>query len=150
MVRKILVATDGSKYSDMAVDYAIGLAKELNGEISALYVMNLKHFEIYALEHHDDITGYVDEDLKIKKEGEDALAYARVKGEKAGVKITTEMARGYPPEQIIKFAKDQGVDMIVVGHLGRSGVERILLGSVSEAVVRNAHCPVLVVRGMTF
>ena len=146
MVRKILVATDGSKYSERAVDYAVGLAKELHGDLTALYVMNLKHFEIYALEHHDDITGYVDEDIKVKKEGEDALAYARKKGEEAGISVATEMLRGYPPEQIMRLAKDRAMDMIVVGHLGRSGVERILLGSVSEAVVRNAPCPVLVVR----
>ena len=148
MTRKILVATDGSKYSDKAIDYAIGLAKDLQGEVTAIYVMSLKHFEIYALEHHDDIKGYVDEDARVKKEGEDALASARSKGEKAGIVIVTQLLRGYPSEEIMKFARNQGMDLIVLGNLGKSGVERLLLGSVSEAVVRNAPCPVLVVRGV--
>ncbi len=147
MVFKLLIATDGSKFSNNAVDYAIDMAKESKFEVIALYVMNLKHFEIYALSHHDDITGYVDEDVKLKKEGEDALAYAKQKGTEAGVPVTVKMVRGYPPEQIMKIAKDEGVNMIVVGHLGRTGIERILLGSVSETIVRNAPCPVLVVRG---
>jgi nucleotide-binding universal stress UspA family protein len=55
--------------------------------------------------------------------------------------------RGYPADEIIKAAKDEGVDLIVVGNLGRTGIERMLIGSVSEAVVRHAPCPVLVVRG---
>jgi len=147
MVGKLLIATDGSKFSNKAVDYAIDLAKQLQYEVLSLYVMNLKHFEVYALAHHDDITGYEDEDIKLKKEGEDALAYVEQKGTEAGVPVTVKMVRGYPPEQIMKVAKDEGVNMIVVGHLGRTGIERILLGSVSEAVVRNAPCPVLVVRG---
>lgn len=147
MVFKLLIATDGSKFSNHAVDYAINMAKESKYEVIALYVMNLKHFEIYALAHHDDITGYEDEDIKLKKEGEDALAYVKQKGAEAGVPVTVKMLRGYPPEQIMKLAKDEGVNMIVVGHLGRTGIERILLGSVTEAIVRNAPCPVLVVRG---
>lgn len=148
MVFKLLIATDGSKFSNNAVDYAIHMAKESNFEVIALYVINLKHFEIYALKHHDDITGYEDEDIKLKKEGEDALAYVKQKGTEAGVPVTVKMLRGYPPEQIMKLAKDESVNMIVVGHLGRTGIERILLGSVSEAIVRNAPCPVLVVRGI--
>ncbi|MGE5403266.1 MAG: universal stress protein [Candidatus Doudnabacteria bacterium] len=147
MVGKLLIATDGSKFSNKAVDYAMNLAKQLQCEVIVLYVLNLKHFELYALTHHDDITGYEDEDLKLKKEGEDALSFAIAKGEECGVRMKTRMVRGYPPEQIMKIAKDDGVDLIVVGNLGKSGIDRILLGSVSEAVVRNAPCPVLVVRG---
>ncbi len=147
MVFKLLIATDGSKFSNRAVDYAIHMAKESKYEVIALYVMNLKHFEVYALTHHDDITGYEDEDIKLKKEGEDALAYVKEKGAEAGVPVAVKMLRGYPPEQIMKLAKDEGVNMIVVGHLGRTGIERILLGSVTETIVRNAPCPVLVVRG---
>jgi nucleotide-binding universal stress UspA family protein len=147
MVCKLLIATDGSKFSNHAVDYALHMAKGSKYEVIALYVLNLKHFEIYALTHHDDITGYEDEDVKLKKEGEDALAYVKQKGAELGVPVTVKMARGYPPEQIMKLAKDEGVHMIVIGHIGKTGLERILLGSVSEAVVRNAPCPVLVVRG---
>lgn len=147
MVGKLLIATDGSKFSNKAVDYAVDMAKQLHYDVIALYVLNLKHFELYALQHHDDITGYEEEDLKLKREGEEALAYATQKGKEAGVHVIAKIVRGYPPEQIMKVARDEVVNLIAVGHLGKTGVERILLGSVSEAVVRNAPCPVLVVRG---
>jgi nucleotide-binding universal stress UspA family protein len=147
MVGKLLIATDGSKFSNKAVDYAVDMAKQLQYDVIALYVLNLKHFELYALQHHDDITGYEEEDLKLKREGEEALSHATQKGKEAGVHVTVKIVRGYPPEQIMKIAKEEGVSLIALGHLGKTGVERILLGSVSEAVVRNAPCPVLVVRG---
>jgi nucleotide-binding universal stress UspA family protein len=147
MAFKILLATDGSKFSNKAADYGLDMAKKLGADVLAIYVVNLKHFEIYALEHHDDITGYEDENLKMRKEGDDALEYVVTGARERGVGLTTKIVRGYPADEIIKAAKDEGVDLIVVGNLGRTGIERMLLGSVSEAIVRNAPCPVLVVRG---
>ncbi len=67
MTFKILLATDGSKFSNAAADYGIGLAKKLNADVLAVFVINLKHFELYALEHHDDITGYEDENRRLIK-----------------------------------------------------------------------------------
>jgi len=55
--------------------------------------------------------------------------------------------RGYPADEVMKIARDEKCDLIVVGNLGKSGIERVLVGSVSEAIVRHAPCPVLVVRG---
>ncbi len=146
MAFKILLATDGSKFSNMAADYGLDMAKKLGADMLALYVVNLKHFEMYALGHHDDITGYEDENLKMRKEGEEALGYVASGARERGVSLKTKIVRGYPADEIIKAAKEEGADMIVVGNLGRTGIERVLLGSVSEAVVRNAPCPVLVVR----
>ncbi|HTX43112.1 MAG TPA: universal stress protein [Methanocella sp.] len=147
MAYNILVATDGSKFGNRAVDYGLDMAKKLNADVLALFVINLKHFEIYALEHHDDITGYEDENLRMRGEGEDALNYAVNRAREKGVSLKTRIVRGYPADEIIKTARDEGAALIVVGNLGRTGIERMLLGSVSEAVVRNAPCPVLVVRG---
>jgi nucleotide-binding universal stress UspA family protein len=147
MAFKILLATDGSKFSNKAADYGLDMAKKLGADVIALYVMNLKHFELYALEHHDDITGYEDENLRMRKEGEDALDYVVTRAREKGASLTTRIVRGYPADEIIKMAKDEGIDLIIVGNLGRTGIERMLMGSVSEAVVRKAPCPVLVVRG---
>lgn len=147
MVHKILIATDGSQFSNKAVDYGISLAKRLGDEVIALYVLNLKHFELYALEHHDDISGYERENLKLGKEGKEALDYVTARADEAGVKASTRMVRGYPADEIVKMAGEEGVSMIVVGNLGKAGIQRMLLGSVSETVVKSAPCPVLVVRG---
>ncbi len=144
---KILLATDGSKFSNAAADYCIELAKKLNAEVLALFVVNLKHFELYALEHHDDITGYENEAHRLDNEARDALEYVKSKAGELGIGLSTRSVRGYPAEEIIRIAKDEGYDMIVMGNLGKTGIERMLIGSVSENVVRHAPCPVLVVRG---
>jgi nucleotide-binding universal stress UspA family protein len=147
MTFKILLATDGSKFSNSAADYGIGLAKKLNAEVLALFVISLKHFELYALEHHDDITGYEDENRRLSQEAKDALEYVKMKAAGSGVGLSVRTVRGYPADEINKIAKDEKYDMIIVGNLGKTGIERMLMGSVSENVVRHAPCPVLVVRG---
>ncbi|MCD1293962.1 universal stress protein [Methanocella sp. CWC-04] len=147
MTSRILIATDGSKYSEKAVDYCIGMAQRLGSEVIALYVISMKTLEIYAMGHHDDIRGYEEANSKLRNEGEEALRYAVRKGNESGVIVNTFIARGYPGEEILKLADQERVDMIVVGSLGKSGLEHLLIGSVSEEVVKKAPCPVLVVRG---
>ncbi len=66
--------------------------------------------------------------------------------ELAGGRVTTQKAIGEPAAEIVTFAKEAGVDLVVVGTHGRTGLEHALMGSVAERVVRRAHCPVLSVR----
>ena len=147
MTFRILLATDGSPFSNKAADYCIDMAKKLNADVTAVYVISMKHFEIYALEHHDDITGYEDENIRVSKEANSAVDYAAHRAKEKGVIMTTRIVRGYPADEIVKIAKDENFDLIVVGNLGKSGIERALMGSVSGAIVMHAPCPVLVVRG---
>ena len=144
---RILIATDGSKHSTMAVDYGVGIAKKLDADVMGIYAINMKALEIYALEHHDNISGYEAENSRLKKEGEDALAYLSGACAGQGVKVTTIITRGYPAEEIIKIAESEKVAMIIVGNLGKTNLEYMFMGSVSETVVKRAPCPVLVVRG---
>ncbi len=147
MASKILIATDGSAYSRKAVDYGMGIAKKLETGVVAVYAVNLKSLEMYAIGHHDDIGGYEAAAAALKADGAKALEYVAEAGRKAGVEVITKLQRGYPADVIIDMAKAEGVSMIVVGNLGKTGLEHLLLGSVSEAVVKKAPCPVLVVRG---
>jgi nucleotide-binding universal stress UspA family protein len=147
MANKILIATDGSAYSQKAVDYGVGFAKKLNAGVIALYVVNTKSLEWYAMGHHDDIGGYEAAASALNTDGEKALEYAAATGKRAGVEVVTRITRGYPVEEILNMASTEGVSMIVVGNLGKTGIEHLLLGSVSEAIVKKAPCPVLVVRG---
>jgi nucleotide-binding universal stress UspA family protein len=146
---KMLIATDGSKSSNKAVDYGIKIAVMTGAEVLGLYVINMKSLEFFALEHHDNIAGYEDENSKLRSEGEDALAYLKEQGAKAGVKVSAIIVRGYPVEAIVKTAENEKASMIVVGNIGRTGLDHMLMGSVSESVVRKATRPVLVVRGET-
>jgi nucleotide-binding universal stress UspA family protein len=144
---KMLIATDGSKSSNKAIDYGVKIAARMGAEVLGLYVVSLKSLELFALEHHDNIAGYEDENAKLRREGEEALAYLKEQCAKAGVKMTKVIVRGYPVEEILKTAEKEKVAMIVVGNIGRTGIELILMGSVAESVVRKANRPVLVVRG---
>ncbi|HUL62234.1 MAG TPA: universal stress protein [Methanocella sp.] len=81
----------------------------------------------------------------LKEEGEAAVG--KVKGAAPpGVSVETHVLEGNPALEITKFAKDHDCDLIVVGTLGKSGIDRLLLGSVAEKVVRIAPCPVLVIK----
>jgi nucleotide-binding universal stress UspA family protein len=81
----------------------------------------------------------------LKEEGEEAVGRVKA-GAGPDVEIETRVLEGNPALEITKFAKDNDCDLIVVGTLGKSGIDRILLGSVAEKVVRIAPCPVLVIR----
>lgn len=144
---KMIIATDGSKFGEKAAGYGVSLAKRTGSEVVAVYVINMKALSVFAMGHHDNITGYEDENARMKKEGEEALKHVAAKCKEAGVPVTTRIVRGYPAEEIIKAAVDENAEMIVMGSLGKTGLSHILLGSVSEEVVKKAPCPVLIVRG---
>jgi nucleotide-binding universal stress UspA family protein len=146
---KMLIATDGSKSSNKAIDYAVNIAAKTSAEVLGLYVINMKSLELFALGHHDNIASYEEENSKLRREGEEALAYLKEQGAKAGVKVSSIIVRGYPVDEIIKTAEKENVSMIIVGNIGKTGLEHMLMGSVSESVVRKATRPVLVVRGET-
>jgi nucleotide-binding universal stress UspA family protein len=146
MAFKILIATDGSKFSEMAADYGIDLAGKLGCEVVAIYVVSQKHLEWFALGHHDDIGGYEKANENLMTEGDRALYYVETKSAEQSVKVSRIMPRGYPADEILKAAKAENVGLIVVGNLGKTGLEHLLMGSVSEAVAKKAPCPVLVVR----
>jgi nucleotide-binding universal stress UspA family protein len=80
----------------------------------------------------------------IQKEAEDTLARIRTKAE--GVNLETVVLEGKPTAEIVRFASENEIDLIVIGTQGKRGFERLLLGSVAEHVVRSAPCKVLVVK----
>lgn len=147
MTQKMIIATDGSKFSKKAADYGVSLAKRAGLDVVALYVVNMKALEMHALTHHDDIYGYESLNAALVREGEDALAYVARIGIESGVDVVTQTVRGYPADTIVKVAKDYDAGLIVVGNLGKTGLEHLFMGSVSDTVVKKAPCPVLVVRG---
>lgn len=146
---RMLIATDGSKFSCKAVDYGVSMASKIGAEVIGLYVINTRALEIYALEHHDNISGYESENARLRREGDNALDYLASRCSDASVKATTRIIRGHPAEDIVEFAGKEKVDMIVIGSLGKSGIEYLIMGSVSEAIIHRASCPVLIVRGDT-
>ncbi len=135
----ILVPTDGSEYSLLAADHAVYLAKECGAKLYALNVVNAD------LAFHAGIH-YAEGKAEMEKAGEEAVQ--KIKGicDENGVECEEMIVEGRPTEAIVDVANKINADCIVIGSIGMSALERVLIGSVSDGVLRHAKCPVLMVR----
>lgn len=139
LFKKILIATDGSKRTQDAVEMGLKIAKDQGSKVYAIYVVDTVTFTSIPM----DVTWENMYQL-LKDEGEEAVKI--IKDKAAGTDVETHVLEGNPAVEITKYAADNGVDLIVMGTLGKSGIDRILLGSTAEKVIRIAHCPVLVIK----
>lgn len=136
MYRRILLPTDGSEGSQRAIEHAVALADEVGATIHAVYVLNATEF--------DELDGNALDERK--RTGESALdAVGRAAG-RAGVDVETELRRGTPHEEILAAVDESTADAIVMGTHGRTGIDRLLVGSVTERVIRESPIPVTTVR----
>jgi nucleotide-binding universal stress UspA family protein len=140
-IRKILIPTDGSDYSNRAAEYGIGIAKVHNAQIIVVYVVD----EI-VIDQFSNSTERKTVEMELKKDGERFIHYTLRLAEKADVKANSMLVKGRPYEQIVEIAKSSDIDLIVMGTYGRRGSERILIGSVAERVIEYSPCPVLVIK----
>jgi universal stress protein A len=140
--KKILFPIDFSDGSRAALATAVNVAMEANAE---LVIVNVFAPPIYfVVEPISMPAGYVADIVTAAEEG---LAAWKLEALRQGItKVSTELLRGDATQQIVVYAKENGFDLIVIGTHGRSGIKHMLLGSVTEKVVRHAPCPVLVVR----
>jgi nucleotide-binding universal stress UspA family protein len=135
---KILLAIDGSKFSQAAVQQLIALTSPREVEVRLLHVIELWPVHIHNLER----------DLRQEKreEAEQLLARTAQQLRTAGFNVTTIAKEGDPKADVIDDAAEWRADLIMVGSHGRKGLAHFLLGSVSEAVARHASCSVQIVR----
>jgi nucleotide-binding universal stress UspA family protein len=142
--KTILVATDGSKYSEVAVAEAIGMAKSCGSD---LIVVTAVHAESSA--PLDIVSSQMQKDLIAGSEmtaADNSIQFVRDLAEKEQVKSSTHIYAGSPAEVIIHTAREKKADLIVIGSHGRTGIDRLLLGSVAERVIGTADCATLVVK----
>jgi len=134
MYRNILVPTDGSRGSATAAGHAIDLASQYDATVHALHVVD-----------DGGITTIGRQDIQrhLRERGERLVEAVHDRAEKRGVDCETAVVSGSPPERIVQYAREEDVDLVVVGTHGRTGLRRYLLGSVAERVVRTAPVPVL-------
>jgi nucleotide-binding universal stress UspA family protein len=135
--KKIVLATDGSKHSAKAMERAISFAKSYGGELRVISVVDVPT-EFYA-EAPQAV-----ENLVRKAQG--YVADVKKQAEAAGVKSESFVGEAEAHEAITHLAKEQNADMIIIGSYGRTGLRRLLMGSVAEKVIGYAPCPVLVVK----
>lgn len=143
MDKKILCATDGSHSAEKAVDYAVSLAKAMGAELTFITVNVLTDDDI-AHTHFWDSTMLEAANAQLEQE----LLDAKNKAQQQGLsEVSCARVQGHNiAASIIAFAEGNGYDHIVTGSVGRTGVARMLLGSIAENVITKAHCPVTVVR----
>ncbi|GAD52733.1 hypotheical conserved protein [Halarchaeum acidiphilum MH1-52-1] len=138
MYDEILVPTDGSPEAEAAIEHAVDIASKYDARIHALYIVDASAYATL------DATETVIEDLE--DEGEEAVATVEEAAAAAGVDARTAVVNGNVHELITAYARNNDIDLIVMGTHGRRGIDRFLLGSVTERVIRTTDVPVLTVR----
>ena len=147
LITKILVAIDGSEHADKALGFALDLAEKYSATITLVNVFQVPMF------------GYLGEPFaypallaeftnEVKRMHEQILSKALKKAKelKPNLKISTVLEEGRPSDKIVETAKEGNFDLIVMGHRGLGRVKEFFLGSVSDRVADEAHCPLLIVK----
>lgn len=144
LFRHILVPVDGSEPSLQAVGMAlrvVGLCPAC--KMSVLYVIdNLVLAELIRFSKRSER----EVEAELDEQGRRYLELARSQAERQGISAACQIRRGDPFEEIIAAANDAKADLIIMGHTGRRGTTRVLIGSVTERVLDYAPCPVLVMK----
>jgi nucleotide-binding universal stress UspA family protein len=151
---KILLATDGSREADLAAKTAVELAQRTGSELEVAHVFGISPW-YPAYPEATDLEGVELEDPRLE-EGLERISEQRARkvldaeAEKVrsagGTVAQAHLREGGIAQEIVALAEDIGAGLIVMGSRGLGGIRRALMGSVSDAVVRHAHCPVMVVR----
>ncbi|PMP64543.1 MAG: hypothetical protein C0197_00375 [Caldimicrobium thiodismutans] len=139
-IRKLLLPVDGSPYSERANERALFLAKAFKASVSILFVVELL-FELY--ETPAELVNLIE---TLRNEGEEIVRKMRLKFKEENIPSEAFVVQGNIAEQIIEFSNKEEADLIVMGSHGKTGLKRLLLGSVTEKVINFGNKPVLVVK----
>jgi universal stress protein A len=143
---RVLVPTDFSAHSDRALSHALDIAKEYYAKLYLLHVLH----EIL------DLTGldFISSDRMVHEFKDNTLAWAKKRLElqiekfpqAREVEVFTNVRRGVPYDEILKEAKEERIDLIVIASLGKTGIVKYLIGSVARNVLKGSKCPVLLTK----
>lgn len=144
-IKKILYPTDFSELAKHALVYVRSFADAYAAEVHVIHIVDESYQYWMAMGPNSLPIGPAPEELASTSKSE---LEKLVNGELAGMKfpVQTAVVVGRPYLEIVKYAKDKAIDLIIIGTHGRSGIAQALLGSVAEKVVRKSPCPVLTVR----
>ena len=146
MFEKILFPTDFSDVSKKALDYIKQLKEAGTKEVVVLHVIDER--ELDSVVHHSEGGLAFEGDLRkiMEKNAEEGMKVIEDELKNSGFKVKTRIVKGVPFRDILKAEEEENVSVVVVGSHGKSCVAEMLLGSVSEKVVRKSNKPVLIVR----
>jgi len=150
LIKNILVPIDGSEHSNNALKFGLDLAEKYSAKLTLLsvaqpVVVTGPMFITQPMMPPTSTAMYVQAiESAHKKMLEDT--YNRAKAEKPDVEISKRLVNGRPADRIVEIADKENFDLIVIGSRGVGGVKKFFLGSVSDRVADEAHCPVLIVK----
>jgi nucleotide-binding universal stress UspA family protein len=141
-IAKILCPVDFSEFSKTAFEYAVSFASRYEARLYVQHVIE----PVTALFTYENLPGWRELYAEFRAGAEEALGDLTAVAVAKGVQPETCLQVGNPADLILKLARKEAVDLIVMGSHGRRGLDRLLTGSVTERVLRKAHCPVLAVQ----
>jgi len=143
VITKILCPVDFSESSKHALRYALAFAQAYGAELELLHVVEMPFLPSYSMAAIPDLSLPMDRiEEEAKKELEDLLAECSARHDK----LKGDVRVGTPFVEIINYAREAGIDLIVVGTHGGGALKHLLIGGTAEKIVRKAPCPVLTVR----
>jgi nucleotide-binding universal stress UspA family protein len=141
MFKKIVVAIDGSDISLKALEVALSEARIWNAELHVIYVVETSMFSSIPMDNTWEIIYSL-----LESEGKEVFQKSKERAAQDGVSLITHLKDGHAGNEIVSLAEELHADLIVIGSRGKTNIDRLLLGSVSEHVVRNSSCTTMVVR----
>ncbi|ELZ82075.1 universal stress protein [Haloferax larsenii] len=142
MYDEILLPVDGSPASEQAIPHVFGFAEMYDATVHVLFVADTEHDGVGGIVGGEVLAG-------LENEGQKLVDGIVNRAHERDIDAVGVVERGSPHETILEYATDHDIDVIVMATHGRTGIERVLLGSVTERVVRQASVPVLTVREAT-
>ena len=136
----ILIPTDGSAPAAAAVEPAREVAAQFDARVHALNVVNLSNIATGS-----EYTLPKDLIESLESQGETATERIAARARESGVETVTRVVSGFPAADILEYADENGIDLIAMGTAGRTGLNRFLVGSTTERIIRHADMPVLAV-----
>jgi nucleotide-binding universal stress UspA family protein len=131
MFNTIMVPTDGSEHAQQAEEMAISLAKKLGSKVVAIHIIDDKLIYPYEV---------------LEEEGKAILHKVQEKGQEEGVEVNEILIVGSPTHDMAKITEKAGADLIVISTHGRTGLEKLLMGSVAQNALKTVKVPVLLVK----
>ena len=131
MFNTIMVPTDGSEYSKKAEDTALTLAKKLGSVVIAVHIIDDKLIYPYEV---------------LEEEGKGILREVQKKGKEMNVDVHEILIVGSPTNDMAKIAQKSGADLVVLSTHGKTGLERLIMGSVAESAIKKISVPVMLVK----
>jgi universal stress protein A len=142
-IQHILAPTDFSDHSKKALDYALGLAEKFGAKLSLLHVVEIPPYPVEGYAPPSLAATFLED---LERQATEELARWLPEAAAQNVEVTRVVAVGSPYRKILETAEAEGVDLIVMATTGRTGISRLVMGSVAERIVRHARCPVLTIR----